>query len=89
MALDSLDELPVMAMKDFEELPVFADLWRDEFMTGGKYWQWRKRGKDGKKQPARYGGKRDLLSPERCAAYDKRSKKLSETREGRITTDTD
>ena len=86
---DIFGTLPVVDLSQFEEAPMLADQWRDEFMTGGHYWQWRKRGKDGKKERARYGGKAELLSDERRTAYRARSAKLAETKSRRSTTNAD
>ena len=86
---DIFGTLSVIELSQFEPAPILADLWRDEFMSGGDYWQWRKRGKDGKKEKARYGGKADQLSDERRTAYRARSAKIAETKARRATVNAD
>lgn len=80
----ALDDLPVN-LDDFSPLPAMQADWRDEFMGNGKYkgryWQWRKRGKLGKKEKARYGGKSENLSAERREAYQKRAAKIAATKQ--------
>ena len=81
--------LPVVDLSQFEEALILEDQWRDEFMANGHYWQWRKRGKNGKKERARYGGKSELLSNERRTAYRARSAKLAEAKSRRFAADAD
>ena len=58
--LPALDPLPA-------HLPALETPWRTEITRRGKYWQWR-RG-SGRSRQSRYGGKTELLPPERMKQY--------------------
>lgn len=70
---------------DTEDVPALRDAgtreWRIEVTRRGKYWLWR-RGR-AKNRQSRYGGKFELLSPERQAAYEQNKAKRTST--GRLT----
>ena len=67
--LETPDPADVTSLHELESNEVTSnDNWRTEVLRRGKYWQKRERGRNGK---SRYGGKFNLLSPERQVQYDK------------------
>lgn len=61
-----------------------AQDWRIEVTRRGKFWQWRKgRGRD---RQSRYGGKFELLSDERKAAYHDNKRRQAQRRKAQATT---
>lgn len=76
-------DVPPLISDDVPPLPASGGTWRTEVKRRGKFWQWR-RGR-GDQRVSRYGGKFDLLSPERQAEYE-RNKRAQAKRRKRATT---